>query len=261
MNNAIKYPLVLLCVCAAAGLALAATFALTFDTIKQKAKQKEVQAIITSFWNVEPPPGAKWDKYSELKGAGVYEAHFDLRGRKVTAYAAQGAASGYSSIIKLMAGAEPLGEGKYRILGVKVISQQETPGLGARVNDIPPGGTVWTALAAMFADSEEEEPVETPELLAAAKALSMPAKTFPARPRFQEQFAGKIIVVKEGKASGIETGWDWKKLQEGEYPPGEHEVAAMTGATISSKAVIAAVYDAVKNIDKALATGTGKSDN
>lgn len=261
MNNAIKYPLVLLCVCAAAGLALAATFALTFDTIRQKEKEKEIQAIITSFWNLEAPEGTKWDKYRKLEGTGAFVAHFAPVEKDVTAYAAKGAASGYSSTIKLMVGAEPLGEGRYRILGVKIISQQETPGLGARVNEVPVSGTLWTALAAMFTAGEEEKPVETPKLLAAAKALDLSAESFSTRPRFQEQFAGKVVVVKGDKASGIETGWDWKKLEEGEYPPGEHEVAAMTGATISSKAVIAAVYDAVKTIDKALATGTDKSDN
>jgi Na+-translocating ferredoxin:NAD+ oxidoreductase RnfG subunit len=200
-------------------------------------------------------------EYPRLEGADVYKAQFDLPNRKVTGYAARGAASGYSSTIKLMVGVEPLGEGKYRILGIKVISQQETPGLGARVNDVYTSDTLWTALEAMFAAGEEEKPVETPKLLAAAKALNVPAESFPARPRFQEQFAGKVVVVKGDKASGIETGWDWKKLVEGQDPPGENTVAAMTGATISSKAVIAAVYNAVKTIHKALAADTANSDN
>jgi len=253
MKNIVKYPLVLFCVAAAAGLALSVTFALTFNTIRQKEKQKVTRAIVSSFWNVEMPPGARWENYAELDGTGIYAAYTDETHTTVMGYAAQGRAPGYSSPIKVMVGARPLGGGQYRILGVKVISQQETPGLGARVSDVYTSDTLWTFLASVFGGGEVENPPVLPHVRAAAEALKVPPESFPPRPAFQEQFAGKIVTVKDDKVSGLElskTGWS--EVTEGRFLPG-NKVAAMTGATISSKAAVDAVYQAVKNIHKTLA--------
>ena len=255
MINTVKYPLVLFCVTAAAGLALSATFALTFTTIQQKEKQKETQAIISSFWNVETPEGAAWENYARLDGTGVYAAYADPARKKVLGYAAQGSAAGYSSTIKLMAGAVPLGGGRYRILGVKVISQQETPGLGARMNDTFTSDTLWTAIAAVFGAEQQEEPVDARAVEQAAEALGVQPQDFPVRPAFQDQFAGKIVIVKGEKATGIELNkMGWEKVAMGEFPEDDRTVVAMTGATISSKAVVNAVYDAVKTIHNAVAS-------
>lgn len=92
MKNTVKYPLVLFCVAAAAGLALSATFALTFNTIQQKEKQKVTRAIVSSFWNVEMPQGAQWKNYAELDGTGIYAAYTDETHTTVMGYAAQGRA-------------------------------------------------------------------------------------------------------------------------------------------------------------------------
>jgi len=261
MKNTVKYPLVLFCVAAAAGLALAGTFALTFDTIRQKEEQKVVGAVVTSFWNVEAPAGAEWRNYEKIGDTGIYAAYADAKRTEVVGYAAQGAAAGYSSTIRLMAGAKPLGGGRYRILGVKVLSQQETPGLGARVNDVYTGDTLWTAIASVFGGGPTKERTATPQAKAAAEALGMPPESFPVRPAFQDQFAGKVVTVKDGKAGGIQLSKEgWSEVAEGKFPQDEHTVAAMTGATISSKAVVGAVYDAVKKIDRALGTPDGKTE-
>jgi len=262
MKNTVKYPLVLFCVAAAAGLALSATFALTFNTIQQKEEQKVTRAIVSSFWNVEMPQGAQWNNYAELDGTGIYAAYTDEAHTTVMGYAAQGRAAGYSGPIKVMVGARPLDGGQYRILGVKVISQQETPGLGARVSDVYTSDTLWTFLASVFGGGEVEKPPVLSHVKAAAEALKVPAETFPARPAFQDQFAGKVVTVRDGKAGGLElskTGW--AEVAEGKFPEGEHTVAAMTGATISSKAAVDAVYDAVKNIHRTLAARSAETED
>ena len=84
-------------------------------------------------------------------------------------------------------------------------------------------------------------------------------------PKLDRKHKGKRVdfkvVVKDGKASGIglsKTGWS--EVTEGRFLPG-NKVAAMTGATISSKAAVDAVYDAVKNIHKTMAARSAGSEN
>jgi RnfABCDGE-type electron transport complex G subunit len=96
-----------------------------------------------------------------------------------------------------------------KILAIKVLAQSETPGLGTRVIEIASTKTLWKLL------------VGGGETVAAE----------PTTPWFQEQFKAKALnqltVVREA---------DPTKIQ------------AITGATISTKAVVASVEDAVKKI-------------
>jgi len=262
MSNTIKYPLVLLCVCVAAGIALAASFSLTYGTIRSKEQEKERRAIVSAFWNVETPQGATWNQYDE-KTAGndtVYVGYRDAAKSEILGYAALGEAEGYSSTIRMMVGAQPLGDGRYRILGVKIISQQETPGLGARVNDVFTSDTLWSVLDSALSGMKVQ-PEPTAELADAAEALGVPATAFPARPGFQKQFANKIVTVINGRARGIElSSTGWEKVAAGGGTDGgstgasstSNEISAMTGATVSSRAALQAAYNAVEKIDRAV---------
>jgi len=246
MKDTIRYPLVLFLVCAAAGLALSVTFALTYDTIQLKDRQKAEKAIIGAFWNVEPPEGVSWSNFSKLEGTDdVYVAWKDSARTDLLGYAAQGEAKGYSSTVKVMVGVQPSGPSEYRILGVKVVSQQETPGLGTRVSEVGSDQTVWKALASVFEGAGGERPEVTPEMEAAARELGVDPETFPARPAFQSQFAGKLVSVKDGKLTGL-------NLEPAGKPADEHIVNAISGATISSKAVTGAVRSAIIKIGTAV---------
>jgi len=246
MKDTVRYPLVLFLVCAAAGLALSVTFALTYDTIQLKDRQKAEKAIISAFWNVEPPEGVSWANFSRLDGTDdVFVAWKDAAKTQVLGYAAQGEAKGYSSTVNVMVGVQPAGAMEYRILGVKVVSQQETPGLGTRVSEVASDLTVWKALASVFEAAEGQKPEVTPEMEAAARELGVGPDAFPARPAFQSQFAGKLVTVKGGKLTGL-------KLESAGKPADEHTVNAISGATISSKAVTAAVRSAIIKISNAL---------
>jgi len=254
MTNTVRYPLVLFAVCTAAGLALALTFAFTYATIQQKENQKESMAVTTAFWNVEAPASAAWASFEKttVDGSDVYLGYADAEKTKLLGYAARGEASGYSSTIKVMVAAAPLEAGRYRLLGIKVISQQETPGLGARVNDVFTTDTLWSVIGSAFASDNKDAAEPSEPIRTAAQALNVKPGQLPARPAFQAQFAGKVVSVKDGKVSGLDlqkTGWD--KVMAGEFPPDEHAVSAMTGATISSRAVVAAASDAIKKIDAA----------
>ncbi len=99
-----------------------------------------------------------------------------------------------------------------KILAIKILAQSETPGLGTRVMEIASTKTLWKLLM-----GGGEAP--------AAEPLT---------PWFQEQFRNKALnqltVVREADPSKIQ---------------------AITGATISTKAVVASVENGVKKIKAA----------
>ena len=144
-----------------------------------------------------PPETAPEDK--------VYKAAGE--GDALIGYAALGEAQGYSSTIKVIVGLDP--ELK-EVLGIKVLFQQETPGLGTRIIEVATTKTLWN----MFFGEKAAVPEEV--------SLT---------PWFQEQFRDKALnqltVVRES---------DPTKIQ------------AITGATISTKAVVASVENGVKKI-------------
>ena len=122
-------------------------------------------------------------------------------------YTFKGSAKGYSSEIKVVIGVDSTTD---TVIGISVTSQQETPGLGANMEAVKTEGTLWSAIGSIFiGNSGSQEPAE---------------------PFFQAQFRKKPLenlkVVKTKDTPYIE---------------------AMTGATISSWAVTAAVRNAGAN--------------
>jgi electron transport complex protein RnfG len=108
-------------------------------------------------------------------------------------YAFIGEGKGYSGPINIMIGVDKDG----KTLGIKIISQRETPGLGSRVEEVKGGGTVWDVLKGKKIEKTGE-------------------------PWFQKQFKEKPI----------------------------NEIDIITGATITSKAVINAVKDTIDKFMK-----------
>ena len=97
-----------------------------------------------------------------------------------------------------------------KVLSIKILTQGETPGLGTRVMEIATTKTLWKLLMGGGAS---------------------PAAAEPLTPWFQEQFKDKALnqltVVRESDPARIQ---------------------AITGATISTKAVVASVENGVKKI-------------
>ncbi|MFN3466196.1 MAG: FMN-binding protein [Candidatus Brocadiales bacterium] len=100
-----------------------------------------------------------------------------------------------------------------KVLAIKILTQGETPGLGTRVMEIATTKTLW-------------------KLLTGGRT---PAVAEPLTPWFQDQFRDKALnqltVVREADPSKIQ---------------------AITGATISTKAVVASVENGVKRIKAAV---------
>lgn len=113
---------------------------------------------------------------------------------------------GYSSKIEYILATSNAGE----ILGLSILSQAETPGLGARITEELSSLTIWSKMA--------------------GKKESAP--TFP---WFTEQFKGLNVL----KAISVTKGQEWHKLSdEGKNTlKSKNTVTAITGATITTKAV------------------------
>ena len=100
------------------------------------------------------------------------------------------------------------------IKGISVTSQKETPGLGANILAVKTEGTLWSAIASIGKEKVEKEEPE---------------------PYFQQQFKDNSIEnLKVVKTSGTPY------------------IEAITGATISSKAVTTAVSEAVEKFKAAV---------
>lgn len=174
MNQLIKFGLILGVICLAATLILAVTYEITKPKIEEQLKTEEHNALRSIM------PSA--DSFSEkvLDGTEYFEA---LKGKTVVGYCVRVTGSGYSGYIRMIAGVDLNGT----IQGVAVLEHSETPGLGAKINEIKPG------------ESE---------------------------PWFLKQFKGKnarVIAVKK-------------------------DIDAITGATISSKAVTDAIHKTVDDL-------------
>ena len=119
--------------------ALVAGAALAFVNIKAipRIKQNKLEAENVARTEVLPNMVGGY----ELKGEGVdfsyWIGYLDAQKSEPGGYIFLARGNGYSSTIETMVGVDP--EGK--ITGVKILFQQETPGLGARVEEIHHGET------------------------------------------------------------------------------------------------------------------------
>lgn len=171
MNQMIKFGIILAIICLTATLVLAVTYQVTKPKIDAAMKGEENKALELIL------PEA--DSFTEKTKDGIdyYEA---LKGKEVIGYCIKAVTNGYNGFIRIIVGIDLNGV----ITGVEVLEHSETPGLGAKINEIKPGEK---------------------------------------SPWFLRQFAGKT-------ASEIEVN---------------KNIDAITGATISSKAVAEAVNKAV----------------
>lgn len=167
MSQLIKFGLILGVICLAATLVLAVTYEVTKPKIEEQLKTEEQDALKSIM------PSADAFNEKVLDGIEYFEA---LKGKTVVGYCIRVTGNGYNGYIRMIAGVDLNGT----IQGVAVLEHSETPGLGAKINEIRPG------------DSE---------------------------PWFLKQFKGKnvrTIAVKK-------------------------DIDAITGATISSKAVTSSI--------------------
>lgn len=122
MKNFLRLTLTLFVVCGAAAGALAFVNQITMPKIIEQAKVEKGLAMKEVF------PGA--DEFKEVVQNRVFDA---LKGGEKTGSVVLITAQGYSGNIHIALGVGPDGS----LAGIKILSQTETPGLGAKVAGRP----------------------------------------------------------------------------------------------------------------------------
>lgn len=130
-SNLINMVLCLTLVCLVCSAVLGSVYAVTKAPIEQAAAL-EAQAAISE---VLPEGGS----ISEAKAEGAFEYYESIREGEVLAYAVKSSVSGFGGLLTLMVGVLPDGT----IYNTKVLSHNETPGLGAKCDSDPKFTAQW----------------------------------------------------------------------------------------------------------------------
>jgi len=160
MPNWIKFPLVLTIICCISAGGLTMLYKLTLP-VKQSLAATETELALK--WIL--PSAEEFTKIND-KASPYYIAK--NKNNKVIGYAITDEANGYAGPIKVMIGVDPL----FKIIGTRVLYQNETPGLGDKIVEVISNKTWGTVIKG---NSSEETNL---------------------KPHFQVQFEGKQTPVK-----------------------------------------------------------------
>jgi electron transport complex protein RnfG len=191
MKEALKFGLILAVICVVAGGLLAVVNRLTRPLIQTRLEEEKNESLKEVF-----SQAADFEAVKDGDNVLYYRAYD--KDKNVIGVAFVASAKGYSSVIETMVGMTQDGT----INAIKILQQNETPGLGARVQEVQNDLTLLGALAGR-------------------------RSTASLKPWFQQQFSGKRF-----DALG--------------------EVDVITGATISSSAVIDSVKKKAEEISRLL---------
>ena len=231
MQKKVQYMIILTIVSLLASIGVSSTFMLTKDTIKKKELATRTEALYAVLPGLEDQP-VEITPPNVLDHDRIYKG--TTKAGKLIGYATSGEAQGYSSKIKVMVGIDPNLE---KILGINILAQRETPGLGTKMAEVESTDTLYSLiygkeLKSIDWDSEEPwklSPLRQPERIRKFGLLKKTKNK--SQPWFQEQFKRKTcnqLVVSKVKDT--------------------EKITAITGATISTTAVINAVQNAIDKI-------------
>lgn len=203
MSESIKYILTLTIICFITASLLTCVYLLTCPKIleqKERAEREALEEVVPEAGYFEPVIKENQTVY--------FRAYKSSDKKRLLGYAFRTQAYGYSSEIEAMAGINTQGE----ISGIRILAQNETPGLGARIEEALVKKTLWQRIKEIFAPKQKSAEIS-------------------AKPWFCVQFKGKkiedLIVVNT---------------------PTEKNIQAITGATISSQALTDSVREKAKEI-------------
>ena len=199
--------IVLTIICLASAYSLGFLFMIT----KDKIEEQERKVIEESLTKVLPDADSEGFEEVETKTEDgkpftyykAYDKPVSSEDKKLVGYAVVGSAKGYSSTIVVMVGVDS--EIK-KIKGLKILQQQETPGLGAQCQSVVTDKKLW-------------------------KPFSKGGKPKSWVDQFTDKSVDNLKVVKEKTDEHIE---------------------AITGATITSNAVVQAARSAISTLSSVL---------
>jgi len=218
MINIIKPTLVLVIVAFISSLVLSHIDKITKPDILRQAQEKQDRALALVL------PGYKISKKETVtirtQTFQYWIAEKQTDGGVKKAYAFEATSPGYSGDVKSMVGIDEEGT----LLGLSILKQTETPGLGARCEEIATSVT----------------------LLGFLKGKTPPPDEI-TQPWFQYQFNGLSLT----KPVEIAKRGDWNPSLKDELIA-QNSITAITGATITGKAVITGLTSAKALLDEAL---------
>lgn len=214
MKQLLQLTLTLTIIAALSGLAISSVNSTTKEPIKVQAAEKEKMALqevlpsslpyMADTLVVEEDTIPYWIAKDSLKN--------------ITGYAFKTeSGKGYSSKIEYILALNTSGT----ILGLSILSQAETPGLGARVTEQLSSLTIWSKIA-----GQKEDGI--------------------IKPWFTEQFKGLNL----HNQIGVTKGEEWHKLPQEKQAEliNKNEVTAITGATITTQAVAKSITHSGKTL-------------
>jgi Na+-translocating ferredoxin:NAD+ oxidoreductase RnfG subunit len=212
MGRLIDFGFRLLLVCGVASLGLAGLYSTAEEDILENERNALRMAL------AEVLGTADGIEETVEGSSGVYRVKRD-DGRVL--YAARGGAQGYSSVVQIVLSAEEV-DGELRIVAMRVMSQQETPGLGTVIADQETSETFWSWIGSLVSGDDEEEG--------------------PPVYRFLKRFRGKTRKT-------LRITSDKAEAERGEA------VLGISGATISSDATLRGAQQALERIRAERAAG------
>ena len=218
MNRIVKPAIILASIAFASSLLLSHVQKITYPRIVRQQKEKQQKAlavVLPGYLDIE-----KKSVIIDGKDFTFWKGTRTEEGRSLTGYAFITSSAGYSGDIQSMVGIN----GKGEILGLSILQQTETPGLGARCQEIASSETLFSTI---FGDGASDRG-ET-------------------RPWFQIQF-NDIDAFDSIKVLKI-ANWDSSMHDELRE---RNAVSAITGATITSRAVAKGVEKGIALLREAL---------
>ncbi len=218
MSSIIKPTIVLVIVAFLSSFVLSHVKRITTPNIIRQQKEKQERALAL----VLPGYKVKEEKKAIVKGEEFIYWIAEKKNEDAVekAYAFISASPGYSGDVKAMVGVTEKGT----ILGMSILDQSETPGLGARCEEVATSVTFIGALRSRKPPADEIT-----------------------RPWFQYQFNGLSFA----RPIEIEKRGDWQRSMK-ENLLKANAITAITGATITGRAVISALEKGKKTLDAAL---------
>ncbi len=214
MVDMIKMIVALTIVSALAGLTIGAAYDKTAEQIAEQGERAKREAIKAVF------PSGVTIKEENVTNPALPEKYWSATsGGSLIGYAFEVSGKGYAGDIKFMVGVDQAG----KILGLTVMSHNETPGLGSRIGEVASTKYIWYPVG----------------------------NDYPTEPWFTQQFKGLSSLKPIGinKAHGEWHGLDEQKSAE---LKNKNEVTAITGSTISTKAITKTISEKVGGYVKEL---------
>ena len=134
MKEIVKLGLILLLVTAIAGAALSVVNNITKPRIEEQKRLVTERALIAALPSADKTTIDPVIKNDTLR---YYIGYTDTLRKEIAGYAVVAKKNGYSSEIQTMVGVDTTG----KIIGIKVIQEVETPGLGTKIEEIRYGET------------------------------------------------------------------------------------------------------------------------